>query len=163
MLRIAACMTLAILQSAMLPEELVREMPLVRAAPDTEPVKPRAPRIAQNDEPVGIERQIAAVERDAFDDDAFGVLAGDEAAAAGVFQCRGTTGDDVRAVPQLQRAAAKAPGRQHQRLPARCRRIDGLLQGRRLVDRAVADELEIDRRRTRACRNGTRPRDRADG
>ena len=78
--------------------------------------------IAERDEAVGatvVERLVGAVEDETFEQDAVGMVGGDEGAAAGELQRRGAGGaDETRAGAQLQGADAIAPGGQLERRPA---------------------------------------------
>jgi hypothetical protein len=157
-LRMAACMTCVTLQSATLPEHAMSEMPL---AGQRQMAQAHALAIADRDEAVGasvVERLIGAVENETFEQDAIGMVGGDEGAAAGKLQRgRARGADETRSGAQLEGADAIAPGGQLERRPAAGGVVERGLQRRALVDRTAGGEVECGARtRARARLGGSR-------
>ena len=114
MLRMAACMAAVMVQSATLPPQALKRDAVGGAARERQMAQAHAARVADRDEAVSatdVEHLVAAVEDDTFEQDAVGVVGGDEGAAAGELQRRGTGGAyEACAGEQLDWADAIAAG-----------------------------------------------------
>ncbi len=98
------------MQSETLPAQAVSEMPLARLRVSVR-WRRRTPRELRIETSAVIERLVGAVEDEAFEQDAVGVVGGDEGAAAGELQRRRPgRADETRAGAQLEGADTIAPG-----------------------------------------------------
>ena len=138
-------MTALTVQSVTLPAAGDERDAVGGAARHRQAVQAHAAAIAERDEALGaavVECLVGAVEDETFEQDAVGMVGGDEGAAAGELQRRGAGGaDEAGARAQLQRADAIAPGGQLERRPAAGGGVERGLQHRSLIDGAAGDEV----------------------